>query len=415
MSEPSVRGLRQRFAASPLNYRTLRLLGGRLPRYARGWMPWLGLDRYARLPLPGADWVRLRPTMAGVCGTDMALLTGRASAVLSPFASFPAVLGHEVVGVVDEVGPGAHGFAAGERVVVDPVVGCTVRGLAHCDPCAAGHPSLCLRGAGGVFSPGLLLGFCRDLPGGWGDEMLAHASQLRHVPDAMPDEVAVLVEPFAVALHAVLADPPGPGARVLVIGGGSMGLLTLAALRLLAPDAEPTLAARHHFQAEMAERIVPGSVADGRGGVLQAAVDRAGAVRHRPIVGGDVLTGGFSQVYDCVGSAGSLDSAFRAAGPRGRVVVVGGPAEIAHLDWTLLWTRELEVAGSYVYGREPSLPGEPHTMDAALRLLSGHPGLPIGELVTHRFALRDHRRAMATALDRGRAGALKIVFRPQAG
>ena len=54
--------------------------------------------------LPGADWVRLKPAMAGVCGTDIALLTGRTSAVLSPFASFPAVLGHEVVGEVEEVG-----------------------------------------------------------------------------------------------------------------------------------------------------------------------------------------------------------------------------------------------------------------------------------------------------------------------
>ena len=98
----SARGLRLRFGASATNQRALRLFGDRLPRLAGGWMPWLELNRYDP-PIPRADdWVRLRPTLAGVCGTDMALLTGHASAILSPFASFPAVLGHEVVGVVEE-------------------------------------------------------------------------------------------------------------------------------------------------------------------------------------------------------------------------------------------------------------------------------------------------------------------------
>ncbi len=115
MPERTVRGVRQRFAASALNYRALRLFGSRLPRLTGGWMPWVGLDRYAPVALPGPAWVRLRPTLSGVCGTDMALLTGRASAILSPFASFPAVLGHEVVGVVDALGPGETAFSEGER------------------------------------------------------------------------------------------------------------------------------------------------------------------------------------------------------------------------------------------------------------------------------------------------------------
>ena len=100
MPERTVRGVRQRFAASSLNYRALRLAGHRVPAMARGWMPWLGLDPIPAPALPGPDWVRLGPILSGVCGTDMALLTGRASAAMSPFASFPAVLGHEVVATV---------------------------------------------------------------------------------------------------------------------------------------------------------------------------------------------------------------------------------------------------------------------------------------------------------------------------
>ena len=118
----------------------------------------------------------MRPTLAGVCGTDMALLTGHASAILSPFASFPAVLGHEVVGVVEE---------DGRRVVVDPIIGCAVRGLEPCRRCAAGQARFCERATEGAISPGLLIGYCADLPGGWSDAMAVHRSQLHAIPDAL--------------------------------------------------------------------------------------------------------------------------------------------------------------------------------------------------------------------------------------
>ena len=107
-------------------------------------MPWLELTDTTHPCLRGDDWVRVRPTLAGVCGTDMALLTGHASAILSPFASFPAVLGHEVVGIVEE---------DGRRVVVDPIIGCVVRGLEPCRRCAAGQARFCERATEGASRP----------------------------------------------------------------------------------------------------------------------------------------------------------------------------------------------------------------------------------------------------------------------
>lgn len=409
MAERTVRGIRQRFAASALNYRTLRVLGPRLPRLTRGWMPWVGLDRYPPPPLPGPDWLRVRPILSGVCGTDLALLSGRTSAVLSPFASFPAVLGHEVVGRVVEAGPEVDGFAPGQRIVLDPLLGCIVRGVEPCRWCRSGLAGLCERTAEGRFAPAPMIGYCRDLPGGWSEELVAHRSQLHAVPDALSDEAAVLVEPLSVALHAVLAAPPSGGQRVLVIGGGTMGLCTLAALRLAAPGAEVSLVARHDAQRRMAGRLGAAAV---RGDALAAAVERTGARRHRPLVGEDVLVGGFDQVYDAVGSARSLDATFRVAAPRSRVVVVGGPAHVGQLDWTLVWTRELRLDGSYVYGRETSLPGQPDTMEAAIAMLADHPELPLAEVVTHRFRLEEWRRALAASLGRRRSGALKVVFAP---
>jgi len=393
-----LRGLRLRFAASALNERTLRLLGPRLPRLAGGWMPWLSLSRYDPPALPGSQWVRVRPRLAGVCGTDLGLLTGHASSILSPFASFPAVLGHEVVGVVEE---------SGQRVVIDPVISCQMRGLDPCRWCAAGAARFCERATDGNLSPGLLVGYCADLPGGWSTGMIAHRSQLHAVPEELSDEAAVLVEPFSVALHAVLAAPPQPGEQVLVIGAGTLGLCAVVALRLMAPEARITAVARHPVQRRLAERF-GATIATS---AVQAAVREAGARAHRSILGRTVLTGGFGQVYDAVGSQSSLADAVRVAAPQGRVVLLGGPGELGGMDWTLAWARELRIDGTYTYGREPSLGGA-HTMDEAMRLLAANPQLPLGELVTHRFGLEDWRRAMAAALHRGRSGALKVVFEP---
>lgn len=361
-------------------------------------MPWLSLARYDPPPLPGSDWVRVRPLVAGICGTDLGLLTGHASSILSPFASFPAVLGHEVVGVVED---------SGQRVVVDPVISCAVRGLDPCRWCAAGAARFCENAADGKLSPGLLIGYCADLPGGWSTGMIAHRSQLHAVPEELDDAAGALVEPFSVALHAVLAAPPQPGERVMVIGAGTLGLCTLAALRLVAPDAPVVAVARHEVQRGMAERL-GAIVAESS---LKGAVSEPGARTHRSILGRTVLTGGFAQVYDAVGTRSSLADALRVAAPRARVVLVGGPGELGGLDWTLAWARELRIDGTYTYGSEPALGGA-HTMDEAMRLLVANPQLSLGKLVTHRFKLEDWRRAMGVALSRGRSGALKVVFEP---
>jgi threonine dehydrogenase-like Zn-dependent dehydrogenase len=399
----SARGLRLRFGASATNQRALRLLGDRLPRLAGGWMPWLELHRYEPPSLRGHGWVRVRPILAGVCGTDLALLTGHASAILSPFASFPAVLGHEVVGVVEE---------DGRRVVVDPIIGCVVRGLEPCPRCAAGQARFCERATEGGISPGLLIGYCADLPGGWSDAMAVHRSQLHAVPDALSDEAAVLVEPFSVALHAVLAGPPGAGERVLVIGAGTLGLLTIAALRLIAPESQVVLLARHDRQREVGEQLGATTALSGHSAAVNAAVQHAGARRHRSILGQAVLSGGFDQVYDAVGSRESVAGALSVADAGARVVLVGGPAQLGGLDWTLAWARELRIEGTYVYGTEPSLPNAAHTMDEAIRLLAAHPELAIRELVTHTYRLESWRQAMGTALRRGPSGAIKVAFAP---
>lgn len=410
-----MRGLGVRVASSALNYRALRAFGTLLPRWTGGWMPWLAMSSYELPALPGPEWVRLTPILSGICGSDIAMLTGRASAALSPFSSFPAILGHEVVATIAQAGSAA-GLAAGERVVLDPIISCAVRGLDACPSCRAGSPALCLRATEGTLAPGMLIGFCRDLPGGWSDGMLAHASQLHRVPEGLSDEAAVLIEPLACGLHAALARPPATGERALVIGGGAIGLGTLAALRMTAPATEVTIVVRHAAQADLAAMLgAHHVVVDRRGdGAIRAAVEHAGAREHAALAGGPTLTGGFEAVYECVGSAASLDAAQRATAPRGALALIGSVTIVSGLDLTLAWARELRITGNYVYGTEASVAGQPHTMDHLMRLLSAAGAPDVSGLVTHRFRLEDWRAALRTAMGRERAASVKVVFENRA-
>lgn len=379
-----------------------------LPILDSGRIPGLSEIEIGSLPLPGPEWLRLKPRLCGVCGSDISMLKNTSSPAMSPFVSFPVVPGHEIVADVVEVGAAAGGVQVGERVVVNPLISCEMRGLVPCRPCASGEPGLCTSAAEGKLAPGMLLGFCRDVPGGWAEEMVAHRSQIFAVPEALPDPVAVLVEPFSVAVHAVLKAPPPPESKVLIVGAGSIGLLVLAALRLLGNKAHVTVLARHPVQEEMARKFGANVILRGTG-AGDAATQVTGAKRYKPIKGKPVYAGGFDWVFDAVGSARSVDESLRVAGPHGRVVLVGCAGELPHLDLSFVWARELQITGCYVYGKEASHEGA-HTFDVAMRLLADRPDFPLGDLVTHTVPLADWRRAMRLSLQRGQHGAIKVVF-----
>jgi threonine dehydrogenase-like Zn-dependent dehydrogenase len=181
---------------------------------------------------------------------------------------------------------------------------------------------------------------------------------------------------------------------------------------MLDPATDVTAVVRHAGQAALAERLGASRVVldHGGDGAQRAAVEVAGARRHRPIVGRDVLTGGFDLVFDAVGSRSSVDASLRVVAPRGRLVLLGTAGELEHLDLTLAWARELRVIGSYVYGREPSLPGAQHTFDYLLDRLAQPDAPPVAELITHRFGLDRWREALGVATGRRRHASVKVVF-----
>lgn len=393
-----------------------RLLATRtLGRY----QPWViygppGPVSLAELPAPempdDENWAIIRPRLAGICGTDMSAIAGQSSPTASPFNSFPAVLGHEIVGSIEEAGSKID-LPIGSRVVIDPWISCTMRSLPPCRQCAAGRPYICENAAEGSLAPGMLLGFCRDLPGGWSEQMLAHKSQLFPVPDTMSDELAVLIEPISIGMHAILRHPPQAGDHLLIIGAGTIGLCLLAALRLLEIDnIHVTITAKHPIQVHLAKALGADQVVTPS--QIAAVAQELGARPYKPIIGKNVFRGGFDTVYDCVGSRSSLDDALRLVREGGNVVVVGGAGEISRLDWTFIWMRELNVIGTVGAGMENWQGRQVHTFQLVIEGLERHPQLPLTSLITHRFPLSGYRQALKAALDRRSSGAVKIVFAP---
>jgi len=378
-----------------------RALGERLPGLVAGPLAPLRLVNREEPALPGDGWARVQPRLAGICGSDLATIAGQASFYFSPLVSMPFVPGHEVVG--DLFDP-AGDLPAGTRVVLEPVLSCAARGLDLCASCAAGMTGRCDRVTAGHVAPGLQTGYCADTGGGWGAMLVAHRSQLHPVPDGLADGRAVLVEPLACAVHAVLRGRVEPGARVLVLGAGSVGLLTLLALREFTSAGQVILAAKHRGQADWGRRLgATDVVAPDR---ATAAIRRStGADRVWPERGSSYLMGGVDVAFECVGSTSSLDQCLRSTRAGGRVVLAGMPAGGA--DLAPVWFRELEVLGAYAAGTELTEDGPVSTFDLAMELAAE---ASIDGMVGARYPLSRWREALDHAYAAGRLGTVKVTF-----
>ncbi|MBT8452710.1 MAG: alcohol dehydrogenase catalytic domain-containing protein [Deltaproteobacteria bacterium] len=374
--------------------------------------------------LPGDDWVRLDVLEAGICGTDVGTLTFQASPILEPFGSLPAVLGHEVLARVSEVGPAVRRVEPGQRVAVDPMISCTMRGFtgeAQCGSCASGRHCTCarmgdegrLRVSGKAFQPGMTVGYHNSLPGGWGERMIAHESQLFVVDDALSNRTAALIEPLSIGMHAALNVRPFGAGPALVIGSGPIALGLIWSLRTAGYQGELIAQVKRHHEADIAKSL-GASLVVSPGDEARQALVHTGARGYRPIVGDEVYAGGgFPLIFDCVGSGQSLSQCLRYAAPRAQIVMLGCAAEIPKLDLSLLWARELEVKGFLGYGREKWRGEGPHTFQITHDMLV-ETGAPVEAMVTHVFPLAKYRDALSAAANRRRSGSIKVLMEPVA-
>ncbi|NNF28484.1 MAG: zinc-binding dehydrogenase, partial [Gemmatimonadetes bacterium] len=361
--------------------------------------------------------------LGGICGSDLGNISFKSSPAMEPFGSFPAVLGHEILGRVTEVGPEMDPGLVGQRVVVDPMIHCDVRGHAPeawCPSCRAGLHGTCemageegsVEVGGKVLSPGATIGYHADLPGGWGQSLIAHERQLFPVPEALDDRIAVLVEPMSIGVHAVLRSralsSPGP---ILVIGSGAIAFSAIWALRTLGYEGHLVAQAKRPHEVALAkalgadETVTPGDEA-------RSALVATGARAYMPMVGGEVYAGGgYDMVFDCVGSPSSLTQSLRSTAARGSIVLLGCAGQMPKLDLTFLWARELDLQGYVVYGREDWKGGAPHTFEITMDRMVAD-GDRLSGLVTHVFPLDQYKDGLRAAYNHRESKAVKVVLEP---
>ncbi|NOX58138.1 MAG: alcohol dehydrogenase catalytic domain-containing protein, partial [Planctomycetes bacterium] len=233
----------------PARWIACKLLGRWMPNVY--WSP-IGSLRYADVPkpqLPADDWVLLKTRLGGICGTDMAMITQRThpANIVRSFTSFPIALGHENVAVVEDTGSGVSDWKRGDRVVCEPSLSCIPRAVdPPCASCAQGQFSLCESfGGRGQLDKGTMIGLNNFTSGSWSPYFVAHRSQLYRVPESINDEQAVLVDPIACSLHAVLRCRPKQDEVALVIGAGIIGQGVVMAILGLGITAKILIIAHH--------------------------------------------------------------------------------------------------------------------------------------------------------------------------
>lgn len=330
--------------------------------------------RMIRQPLaavaPGMLRVRLRA--GGICGSDLHYF--RHARTGDFVVSAPLTLGHEVAGEVAAVGAGVTGFAPGDRVAVNPARWCGT-----CPACREGRENLCEA----IY----FMGSASKTPhmqGGFASLFDALPGQCFPIPDTLSFEAACLAEPLAVCLHAAVRAGDLTGRRVLLLGAGPIGLLTMLAAKLKGA-AETTVADIAAAPLAFAERL--------------------GADRTLDLSAGDgelhdlARTVGFDVVFEVSGSPAGLAAAIAAVRRGGTVVQVGNlPGGAIPVPANAVMAREIDLRGTFRFGREFA--------EAVELIASG--AVDVLSLVTARRPLADAPDAFRLALDRSQS--VKVVL-----
>src|SRR3954451_7149349 len=373
------------------------------------------LQDIAEPHLIGDDWAVLTSRMTGICGSDTKqVLMDFEDADDSPmtaFISFPQVLGHEVVATIEDLGPAVEGFNKGQRVVLNPWLSCGPRGIEPiCPACAAGDWSLCWSFHDGRLTPGIHTGNSSDATGGFAERLPAHQQMMIPVPDGVPDEVAVLADPFAVSLHAITRNPPPPGGKAVVYGAGALGTYAVAILKALHPDVDVATIAAWDAQAALADKL--GATVfrpEPRDELIEQLAEWSGGFLRTPWEGLPVCYPGYIDVvYDTVGAPATFEVDMRVLKARGTMVQLG-LSSWERGEFTPLYFKEIHWVGSNAFGFEEvdgvRQHGIAHYLD-----LAAEGRVDIAPMLTHTFRLDEWRDAFTALATQDRSGAIKVAF-----
>ncbi len=236
-------------------------------------------------PAPAPDEVVLRIEACGICGSDLHITEDPVTFGIGQ----GAVLGHEFAGEVVALGSAVNHLRHGDRVAVAPMWGCGA-----CDSCRRGDPAWCAK--------------MRLIGGGYAEFSAVAARQCRVLPPDIPLAEGALAEPVAVGMHCVIRSGMRPGAKVLILGAGPIGLLVAFWARRLGASEVIVADLNRHQEARAAAM-----------GATGFAISGSGLAEELP----DLIGGAPDIVFECVGKRGLIDAAIGLVRLHGTVVGVG--------------------------------------------------------------------------------------------
>ena len=278
--------------------------------------------RVIDVPKPTLDEhnnVLVKMTAAGICGSDVGIYHGTNAA-----ATYPRIIGHEMVGVVAEVGPTAKKVKVGDRVIIDQVVPC-----GHCYACRKGRPNVC----GNLQVRGV------HIDGGYREYMAVPDTDCYLVPDMLSDAEAVMIEPTTIAVQCCSRAQLESEDTVLIIGSGALGSSILRIVRLYHP-----------------QKIIVSDIDDAKlqEALQNGATDVINSLKEDVPARCRELTGGYGVTVSidaaCVKT--SLLTALQATGNAGRVITMGFSVAPTEVNQFVITSKELDVRGSRLQNRK---------------------------------------------------------------
>ena len=398
-----------RFNVTTLRFILTKAIGALLGKWVYYNSP-LATIKYVDIPepdLPTEEWVKIKTAYCGFCGSDLNLIFLHDSPTASPFTSFPCVIGHEYCGEIVALGKRVRDFKVGDLVTYATPLPCAARDISPvCPSCKAGRPNNCENFAEGSLPPGMFLGICSAVNGGFAPYIVAHQSQLFKLPGGTTYESGALIEPLSVALEAVLDNLPERGDRVLIIGGGVIGNMIVKAIHALDIRCNITVIEPSPFHAEFIKKSGIDNLVNGN--VYQSTVAITGAKSYKPLLGSEILMGGFNRIFDTVASSGTLNMSMRILAANGVLSVVGIGGDVK-LDLTPLWLKHQTVKGVFAFGMATYRGKKRHVFDIAIDLVRRKKVL-LDEMVTHRFRLEDYREMIKVNMNKAEHRAVKTVI-----
>lgn len=323
---------------------------------------------YQEVPLPevGDNQIKVKMKIIGVCGSDVHVNHGK-----HPYTSYPVVQGHEVSAIVEEVGSSVTNVKAGDRVTIQPQVVC-----GECYPCTHGMYNDCevLK----------VMGF--QTTGMASEYFVVDAEKAIKLPEGMSYDHGAMIEPLAVAVHAVRRYGNIQGKSVLVLGGGPIGNLVAQTAKAMGA-AKVMMSELSEYRLETAEKCGIATVNPKEKDLKEAIINFFG------VDGADVI-------FECIGINATMKQAIEYARKGSDIVVVGVFGDLATINMGFVQDHELRLIGTAMYRVEDYI--------EAIRLV-GEGLIEFDLLITHRVPFREYEKAYKI-IDEQKDKAMKVLI-----